>query len=161
MFAVTLLLFVLASILSATAFLIKSGYAIGNYVSMEGNSRFTTECLYKDLIATVKVVTAEPAILEMTVRDPDYNENTVRYEYKSDRGELSRTLDSETPKILAHNVSSFAFSYYTSKKDEKASRILDVKNVEFLMGMTDSVLGNEQQRELTSARYVLRNRATD
>lgn len=148
-----------AMALPTMAFLMQSNYVLGNATGLTKQSRQFVDEFGFDLRSTVSLSEAAANRIVITVEDPESNQETITYAFDSGAGLVTKTVGSGSPVMLLSNVVGFEFGFFDSKNVTSAN-YLEIKKIEVKMELKESVLSRDQKLLHKSARFILRNRAT-
>ena len=154
----SLLTVALSVILSASIFLIKSSYSLSTMTLMASQSRYCIDCLGRDIVSAVDLTKAGKTDITVVVEDPDGNQALITYQFDAANRVVTRQAGG-AKRILIRHVESMDFTCFDSK-DTPTTNLIDIKKIEVLLKLRDSVGTQQKKMEYQSARFVLRNRAT-
>jgi len=136
--------------------LARSSAGIGNYASMNLQSRVALETFATDTRMAIDVTVATDSRIVFSVYDSGGGSVAVEYRYDADDGELVR-LEGGVAQTLLTDIEEFSFGYYDLTRAPTTSA-LSVKEVEIDAVMRKSVIGLDNTNEVISSRFMMRNR---
>lgn len=168
MLSLTILGFVVGSIMATFLSFSKSVRSVGHYSEMNQDSRYALETFARDVRAAEDVTLASTNELNLVLPSTTpYDGRQIRYEFDPLMAVFSRVeRDSGGNEIgstiLLDGVNEFALSYYDPLGAELAlstpSLLLSVKGVQLEAEMLREILTTEATDFVISARFMMRNR---
>ncbi|MGJ8651824.1 MAG: PilW family protein [Opitutaceae bacterium] len=159
MVAVTILSFVMASILSMGIFFSKNAASLGNYSVMSRSSRSGLEHLARDLHSADKILEATSAKLTLEL-PADLGGAEVSYVYDNATETVSRTVTDGaviTNDVLLSDVNEFAFYYYNRLGNPLGTNLTSAKSVQVDAKLLKKVITTDTTDYIISARFLMRN----
>jgi hypothetical protein len=148
---------VLAGLTSSYVFLVRSTYALGNYVEMNDESRVNLELFARDVRRATDATYLGPYGMTMDVPLPGGGTETVDYYYDPSKGELLRR-DSSGTRTMLSDIRQFTLSYYTLR-DNPTMKSIELKKVQLDCEMArDVLLHLTNTNHVLSARWMMRNK---
>jgi len=147
---------VLAMAMSSFNLLAKGSAGIGNYSSMNMQSRVALDIFASDIRMANDVAIATDTALRFTAYNSSGGHVWVQYTFSADEGILYRTYAGVTEMVLT-DIDSFEFVYYDLQRDS-TSDALSVKEVEINAVMSKNVVVLQNTNQVISSRFMMRNR---
>lgn len=177
MIAGSISLLILGAVLTSVVLLLKSSYAVGNYVEMSDQTRRCIELLGRDIRNATELISM--ADEEMILRRKRYDSETGTVSYErvtytvetiDEKGNprdgervFIRESDIGGERVLLTGLQEgeTTFRYFDSGDNDvlaTGGSTLTVKKVDFQISLTRNVSATEQTSEQRSVRFVLRSR---
>lgn len=164
---------VLAGVLAAVIMITRSGYLLNNYIDMEKQARAAMETIAVDARVTESISwhrDSDTSPLDgITLNPPSASGASVRYDYDSANGTLTRT-EGTTTRVLITGIQSLTFSAYKYADatgiemiNPSATTINNLNGVTKMLQISLSSIRSrtslvDATNNVVSARYVLRNK---
>ena len=162
---------VMAAVLTSVIMISRSGYLLNNYIDMENQARTALETIALDArvsqdVAWIRANDTSP-LIGITLTDPAGV--SIRYDYNSSAGTLSRTTNGAT-RVLITGIQSLTFSAYKYADatgilivDPSTTTLTALNGVTKMLQISLSSIRTrttlaDATNNVVSARYVLRNK---